>query len=41
MDATDGPEEMVSHLLGFLGDERDALERQFDALSTSQATRSA
>ncbi len=30
---TDGPEEMVSHLLGFLGDERDALERQFDALS--------
>lgn len=30
---TAGPEEMVSHLQGFLADERDALERQFDALS--------
>ena len=31
---TDGPEEMVSHLQGFLGDEREALERQFDILSS-------
>lgn len=30
---TAGPEEMVSHLQGFLADERDAMERQFDALS--------
>ncbi len=32
---TDGPEEMVSHLQGFLDDERDALERQFDILSAT------
>ncbi len=32
---SDGPEEMVSHLHGFLADERDALERQFDVLSTT------
>lgn len=30
---TDGPEEMVSHLQGFVADEREALERQFDILS--------
>jgi len=28
-----GPEEMVSHLQGFLDDERDSVERQLDALS--------
>lgn len=32
---TDGPEEMVSHLQGFLADERDSLERQFDVLSNA------
>lgn len=32
---TDGPEEMVSHLQGFLADERDSLERQFDSLSAA------
>lgn len=32
---TDGPEEMVSHLDGFLGDERESLERQFDVLSAT------
>lgn len=31
---TAGPEEMVSHLQGFLDDERPSLERQFDNLST-------
>ncbi|MES2550795.1 MAG: hypothetical protein V4630_14045 [Pseudomonadota bacterium] len=30
---SDGPDEMVSHLQGFLADERDSLERQFDLLS--------
>jgi hypothetical protein len=30
---TDGPDEMVSHLQGFLDDERQALEEQFDILS--------
>lgn len=30
---TDGPEEMVTHLQGFLGDERGSLEGQFDSLS--------
>lgn len=32
---TDGPEEMVSHLQGFLADERDSLEGQFDSLSAA------
>lgn len=32
--ATDGPEEMVSHLQGFLADEIDALMQQLDAIST-------
>lgn len=32
---TDGPEEMVSHLQGFLVDEGESLERQFDVLSTT------
>ncbi len=32
--ATDGPEEMVSHLQGFLADEGEALAAQFDQLST-------
>ncbi|MDP3197507.1 hypothetical protein [Tabrizicola sp.] len=32
---TDGPDEMVSHLQGFLADERDSLERQFDLLSAA------
>jgi hypothetical protein len=31
---TDGPEEMVSHLQGFLADEGEALAAQFDQLST-------
>lgn len=31
---TEGPEEMVSHLDGFMDDERESLERQFDILST-------
>lgn len=31
--ATFGPDEMVSHLSGFLGDEGDALDRQLDQLS--------
>lgn len=30
---TDGPEEMVSHLQGFLDEEQEPLERQFDLLS--------
>ena len=30
---TDGPEEMVSHLQGFLDDEADALQRQLDLVS--------
>ena len=32
--ATDGPDEMVSHLQGFLADEDDALNQQLDAVST-------
>jgi hypothetical protein len=32
--ATDGPDEMVSHLKGFLDDEGDALNQQLDAIST-------
>ncbi len=32
--ATDGPEEMVSHLQGFLADEAEALNQQLDAIST-------
>jgi hypothetical protein len=31
--STEGPEEMVSHLQGFLDDELDALQRQLDLLS--------
>jgi hypothetical protein len=31
--ATDGPEEMVTHLQGFLDDESDALHRQLDLVS--------
>lgn len=33
--ATFGPEEMVSHLSGFLADEREALHRQLDQVSTA------
>ena len=32
---TAGPDEMVSHLQGFLDDEREALEGQFDTLSSA------
>lgn len=32
---TEGPEEMVSHLDGFLGEEQSSLERQFDVLSAA------
>ena len=32
---TDGPEEMVGHLQGFLGDEAEALSRQLDLLSNA------
>lgn len=32
--ATDGPDEMVSHLQGFLADEGDALNQQLDSVST-------
>ena len=32
--ATDGPEEMISHLQGFLVDEGEAVEAQFDLIST-------
>jgi hypothetical protein len=31
--STDGPEEMVTHLNGFLDDEVDALHRQLDLMS--------
>jgi hypothetical protein len=32
---TSGPEEMVSHLQGFLDDEREAIDRQLDLLSSA------
>lgn len=32
---SDGPEEMVSHLQGFLGDERESIDQQLDSLSAA------